>query len=484
MSTNDPTNLGGDIDPAQIEMPVESPRRAASLTLRSEDVRQARAASMELANKSLGDALKLTYRLLQVLMLVLLALFAFSGVRKIDQAERGVRTTLGKLDASDLEPGVHFSLPYPLGQIVQVSTAQNKLDLDESFYPFLSKDDRLRPPGELGMGGALRPGTDGSLITGDSNLAHARFGVAYHRDNPSAFVQSLADGAESSLVRAVVERAAVRVIAEISLDDILKRNSANLGTAGGAGSVGSEIEDRVRRTAQSALDEMNSGLRIDSVSLRDETPPLWTRQSYQAVQTAESKAATDRENAEKDRAKLLNEAAGAAYPLVLGLIDEYERQIDSADNAGAEKTLEVLQGLMDGSYKGGPITINGQAFEPVKVEGRSAALISEAESYRSTVERSAQTRAAGFTAKREQFLANPRVFVTREWSEAMREFLNSPIVESQFIPGDTAKYVLRLSADPEIAKAMQAAEQRRKMEENPAYRRALGAGLLPAEQPK
>lgn len=463
------------------EMPVEAPRRAASLTLRSEDVRQSRAASMELANKSLGDALRLTYRLLQLVMIVLVALFAFSGVRKVDQAEKGVRITLGTLTASDLEPGVHFSLPYPLGQIVKISTSQVQVNIDESFYPRLSAEDMRKPPGELGMGDILRPGVDGSLITGDGNLAHARFGVTYHRDNPADLVQALGEGQEPALVRAAVERAAVMTIAEVSLDDILKRHSANADTAGGAGAVGSEIEDRVRRAAQATLDGMRTGLRIDTVSLRDETPPLRVRPAYQAVQTAESKAATQRETAAKRSSQILSAAAGTAYPVVLALIDEYSAQVDAGDAPAAERTLGTMHALFANEYKGGPITIGGREYKEVKVEGGVAAMMSEAESYRSTVEREAQSRASAFTAKREQYLANPRVFVAREWSEAMRAFLARDTVQSQMVPENVVKYVLRISEDPEIARGQQSAAQRKLMEENPAYKRAINAGLLPGE---
>jgi membrane protease subunit HflK len=477
----------GDIDPSApvAEMPVEAPRRAASLTLRSEDIRQSRAASMELANRSLADALRLTYRLLQIVMLVLLALFAFSGVRKIDQAEKGVRITLGQLSASDLDPGVHFSLPYPLGQIMKVSTSQVAVRIDESFYPRLSPEQLTLPPGELGSGDKLRPGVDGSLITGDGNLAHARFGVTYHRDVPADYIQALAEGQETALVKAAMERAAVMTIAEIPLDDILKRHSANAGTPGGAGAVGSEIEDRVRRTAQATLDQLQTGLRIDTVSLRDETPPLRVRQAYQGVQTAESKAATDRENAEKARAAMLSSAAGSAYPVVLALIDEYEKKSDAGDAAGAEATLMTLHSLFDGTFKGESLTVDGREFKglkALKVEGGVSAMMSDAESYRSTVERDAQSRASAFTAKREQYLSNPRVFIAREWSEAMKAFLARDTVQSQMVPDEVLKYVLRLSEDPDIARGQQSAAQRQLMLDNPAYKQAVEAGLLPGEK--
>lgn len=483
MNQNDSDQTAFEQNPLA-EMPVEVPRRAASLTLRSDDVRQSRAASMELANKSLADALRLTYRLLQIVMVVLAALFVFSGVRKVDQAEKGVRITLGKLAAADLEPGVHFSLPYPLGQIVKVGTSQQLMNVDESFYPRLSPEQLRLPPGELGSGDVLRPGVDGSLITGDGNLAHARFGVTFHRENPADLIQSLAEGQEIALVKASIERAAVMVIAEVTLDDILKRNSANVGTAGGAGAVGSEIEDRVRRAAQSTLDEMATGLRIDTVSLRDETPPLRTRQSYQAVQTAESKAATDRATAEKFRAAMLSSAAGAAYPVVLALMDQYETQTDSGDAAAAEATLTTLHSLFDGTFKGDSVTVGGRTYKgaEIAVKGAVSALLADAESYRSTVERDAQSRASAFAAKREQYLANPRIFISREWSDAMKTFMSSNAVASQIVPDDVAKYVLRLSEDPDIARGMQSAAQRKLLQDNPAWKQAMEAGLLPGEK--
>jgi len=70
-------------------MPTES-RRSASLVLREDNVREQRAVSMEAANQSLADALRFTYRILQVLMVLLAGLFVFSGFQQVRSEERRV----------------------------------------------------------------------------------------------------------------------------------------------------------------------------------------------------------------------------------------------------------------------------------------------------------------------------------------------------------------------------------------------------------
>lgn len=462
-------------------MPVEAPRRAASLTLRADDIRTSRAASLEAANKSLADALRWVYFILQLVMVGMVILFVFSGFQRIEQSERGVKVSLGKLADSDLQPGFQLSLPYPLGEIIKVPTSQLQLNLAESFFPFLSNDDRAKTIEQLGFGDILRPGKDGSLITGDGNLAHARFGVTFHTESPADFVQNVGKDQEGRLVKAVIERAAVQTFAEIKLDDILKRASSTGTQEGAQASAGSEIEERVRRIAQKSLDDLKTGLRIDTVSLRDETPPLRTRQSYQAVQTAESTSATQRQNAEKQRSEILNQAAGSAYPVVLALIDDYGRALDAKDQAGADKALATLSQLLESSTTGMNITAGGQTFKDVRMSGLASRVVEDAKRYRSNVVQRAKGQAQTFEAKREQYRANPSVFITREWADAMTAFLKQDRVQAKIIPDHTQKYTLRVSEDPDILRGQRQALQEEAVRNNPALRRGLESGTMPGD---
>ncbi|PKL33780.1 MAG: hypothetical protein CVV40_00390, partial [Planctomycetes bacterium HGW-Planctomycetes-2] len=206
-------------DGALEAMPVEEPRRAASLTLRSDDPRDSRAVSMEAANKSLADALAIIYRLLQAVMLALVLLFFFSGFQQVNQAETGIRVDLGRIKAADLEPGFQFSLPYPLGEILKVERGVRTLRLDESFWPKVPESMRGRSIDQLSISaGNLKPGEDGSLLTADANIAHAQWTVIYSVSRARSFLQNFFQDPERrqerNLVRAAVERAAVRVVGQ------------------------------------------------------------------------------------------------------------------------------------------------------------------------------------------------------------------------------------------------------------------------------
>ncbi|MBL0927412.1 MAG: hypothetical protein IBJ11_07150, partial [Phycisphaerales bacterium] len=213
------------------QMPFEEPRRAASLTLRADEARTQRAVSMAAAHQSLSDALRVTFRLLQVVMVALVLLFLFSGMRTVNQGESGVRVQFGSIVGSALEPGFRYALPRPIGEIIKVSTGQQQIELRDSFMPKdYNRDMRLD---QQGIGSiSLRPGIDGSLITADGNLMHAEWQATFRRENAVQFLSNLfttdvqaVSQQESDLVRAMLERAVVRTIAEMTIDDVLKRGA-------------------------------------------------------------------------------------------------------------------------------------------------------------------------------------------------------------------------------------------------------------------
>jgi len=497
------------------EMPVEAPRRAASLTLRSDELRESRAASMEAANKSLADALLITYRLLLFVMFLLLVLFAFSGFQQVNESERGIKVAFGRVWQSDLEPGFHFSLPYPLGEVIKISTSTVDLQLEDSFYFFRSEKDRNKTVDELGIGrDTLRPGSDGSLITADGNLLHAQLSVKYRRTAPTLFAANVLEADEQRIVQAVVERATVQVAAEMTIDELLKRSGAAesetaataapagedaTGPAGAEGAPGADgaseqpaqqaparrpsagendVEARIRRLAQESLDRMHSGIQIERVATRNVIPPLRVRASFREVNTAISNASKAREDAEAERARTLNEVAGSAYEPLLDLIDTYEEQLDLGQTAQAEATIAQIFDVLDGKYNGANVELNGRVYPEIRPSGTVSMRVAEARSYQSSIVQRARAQSDTFRAKLAQYRANPRVFLVREWTEAMSAFLADPTVETFLIPPGVDTVELLINSDPDIARAIETAKAREKVEANWEYRSALLSGEL------
>lgn len=533
MSKRPDENPGADFEAAPME--VEFPRRAASLTLRgADDARSARAASMEAANKSLADALRITYILILVVMVVMVVLFAFSGFQSVNESERGIKVRLGDIVDADLEPGFQLSLPYPLGEIIKVPTGQVTIQLDDAFWPRLAEDVRNKPLDQAGYGQPLRPGVDGSLITGDNNLAHAQWTIVYSRSKPAEYKRNIFTEDESKLVQAMVKRAVVRAVAEVPIDDLLKRGAgrstvtptptptpadasappaADAAAAGSApvappastpsappadstppaGTAGpapatpareNDIEARVRKLAQQGLDDIDSGLEIESISLRSLSPPIRVIPEFRKVQDAEAAAGRKRDEALQERNKILNAVAGTAYAPLLELIENYGKQLDLKQTAEADKTLEEIFAIIDGTKSGSKVTINAKDYTDFRVSGEISSMISEANTYRSTVVQQAKQQGLTFKAKLEQYRINPRVFLVREWSESLVGLLSSPNVEAFLVPDATKEFDITLNSDPEIKKEIQRAIQKKQVEESYEKRRALEAGKLFRSQEK
>lgn len=431
-------------------MPIEEPRRAASLTLRTDQVREERLASMEAANKSLGDALRITYRLLQVVMLALIVLFLFSGFQQVNQSESGIRVELGKIKTEQLDPGFQFSLPYPLGEIVKIETGNRTLEVDDSFWPAMRPEDRRKPITEAGtMADRLDPARDGSLLTADSNIAHAQWSVVYARSRPASFVKNIYTDAEQPIVKAAVERAAVHVAASVSIDDLLKPGAASSG-----GNQENSVESRVRAEAQAMLDELDSGIDVTQVILRSASPPKIVFKDFSQVQTAQSNAGKVRDQAMGDRSKRLNEVAGAASPALLDLIDRYEAALELKDAAQIDQNLALIDKVLLGEVTPGE-EIAGKTYTDAKASGQVASMIAEAQQYRTTVVQQAQRQAETFSAKLQQYRANPRVFLSGELVDAMQAFTAPLKNDIIWIPESTQPFELRISRDPELARQVE-----------------------------
>src|SRR6185503_3460290 len=90
----------------------EAPRRAASAQFVVEGSVGSEAAlreAMDPANQSLAEALRLSFRVLQVVILVLIVLFMISGIQTVKEGQTGVMTRFGKVVPIDgqeaLSPG-------------------------------------------------------------------------------------------------------------------------------------------------------------------------------------------------------------------------------------------------------------------------------------------------------------------------------------------------------------------------------------------
>ncbi|MGD9689991.1 MAG: SPFH domain-containing protein [Phycisphaerales bacterium] len=418
-------------------------RRPASVQLREAPEAGSDLASlMDPATKSLAEALRITYRVLQLGMAALVLVFLFSGVRAVQTNEKGVRLQIGRIESDDLPPGIQFTLPAPFGELVTVPAGLETVKLDGEFWPQLPASEMRKSPDELKNAprGKLDPATDGSIITADGSLAHARFSVTFRRDQVRDYLSTVSSReAAEGMVRSAVRRGVVHAGASVTIDEFLSDRPDATRREG----TYRDIAATIKNVAQKTLDDMGSGIVLQDLSIQDRTPPIDVIQKFQDVSTADARATQQRKLAEEEAAKMLAAAGGQNAEKLLKLIDRYDQALSSKDGDAARDELAKIDALLDGQA----VMLDG--VEVKGIGGKAAATLANAREYRSSTVSRAQADAALFAVKLESYKKNPAVMVTGEWSEAYRTFL-SKNVEVMMLPPGTSTIELLLNTDPSL----------------------------------
>ena len=242
----------------------------------------------DLAGKSLADALRVSFRLLSLFMVMIFVLFLFTGVSQIQTNERGIRLLFGKIQgegvASVLENGLAWSLPEPIGQIEKIPTGERTLEIN-NFKPF----DETKTLAE-----GLRPGWDGALLTGDRAMVHLKLTCNYRigSGGPQTdaemimdYVSNIADPDE--VVRSAVCNAAIHLASTLTADMILiSGNVGDTEVVAEGQTADNKLGDAIRKQGQKMLDSVESGIWISSVKVESRIPPLAAKAAFDDVNTA------------------------------------------------------------------------------------------------------------------------------------------------------------------------------------------------------
>jgi modulator of FtsH protease HflK len=289
------------------------------------------------AQQSLADALQFSFTALKAIMVLLLIGYFFTGVFPVDEQEVAVRLRFGEIVGEDriYTQGWHFGLPVPIESRVKVSTASRSVAVNEAFWYEVTEQQAALNESERAsqLGRPLNPEKDGSLVTGDGNIVHARFSAAYRvpGDDPDAvidFVRNVATPEKADeMVRAAIEEGALYAAAQSTADRFIKNNE--------------RIRIVARQRAQQTLDQLRTGLRIETLSA-ETVPPNAVIQAFNAVSEAESQRGSFIDAAQQDATRTLGAAAGAAAEPLFDLVRAYELARSARDDFLAPRLDRVL----------------------------------------------------------------------------------------------------------------------------------------------
>jgi membrane protease subunit HflK len=404
--------------------------------------RDAEAAQFDPAQQSLAEALRVSFAILKVAMFAVLVAYAFSGTFSVGSNEVALRLRFGDYVGAPgdrvLERGTYLAAPFPIEQVIKIDTRPMTLTLDREFWFETGLRDQGMTRDEIrtSRAGPLNPLRDGSLLTGDMNIAHARWTVTYRVTDPVAFVTNVGDKRLAvDLVRCAMQQGIVQAVAQLPADDLLK------------GVVNREVATAV---AQRRLSEMATGLTIDQLALDKVSAPISVIGSFDAVTTAETDRSQRIVSAQQDRARILGEAAGEGSEKLLELLDRFERAAETGTAADARAVEQEIEAAL-GELRVGDVPIGGEV----------AQVVNGAKTYRTQVVERIKGDSETFQRLLPQYERNPRIILSRLWEDAREQILTGDVETFYTVPG---RLELQLNRDPVIQKERQK-EQMRSLKE-------------------
>jgi len=418
--------------------------------------------------RSLADSLRVSFFILKLVMVALVIIYLCSGIFFVRSGEVAIVLRFGQIvgstaDEQTVQSGkLHFAMPFPIDQIIRIPVNERQFELSEEFW--FARGKKTQTEDELAASaGPLNPELQGSLVTGDANIVHARWSVKYAVRDPVAFVRTLADATITDsdrmmneaelMVKSAVEQGIVAAVSRVSADDIIRRRT-NLVEAEAMAHAQATL-DRMGKRADGAVGTAGtggSGILIREVRAMDTSMPLSVRAAYQGVITAENENADSIARARKLRAEILGGAAGEAHEALWELVKRYEIAVE-ANNADEVAKLEAAfsKAFIDKTIAGadGSVTI---------LSGEVASAISEAEAFQNDVATKARREAATFVKLKADYDANPRIFLNRQWAAIKERIFTNPDFETFMFP--PSQMELLLSRDPELQKKREIERQK------------------------
>lgn len=377
---------------------------------------------LDAANQSLSDALRASFRILKGIMMVLVLLYLFSNVRKIESHEQALLLRLGRLTETVYDAGVVWAFPFPIDEIVPLPTRQSN-DLPIDSHTFGRRPDEIGKPLTFisrGMEG-LNPALDGALLTADTGLVHTRWKVTYKFDDVRSYASQIVGRdveAAKQLIRFMVETVGIHVAAEHTAEEMIRTRVE-------------DVQNEMKARVNDRLTELKSGVVVTRVEMFEPTPPIPIRGAFDGTQQAENAKQKKIEDAQQQRTKLLNESAGAAFPRVI-------RFLDQIDKGGNDPSVGVLRKKLD------------QLLEK-EVEGDAGRLIKDAGAYLSVVVGRMQGDVELYRTLLPEYERNAPLLIGRLWEQTRQQIFAGSGVTKFYRPPD-CQIRLHVPFDPEQAR--------------------------------
>jgi membrane protease subunit HflK len=280
-------------------------------------------------SQALSEALRSSFVIVKVVLIIMVLVFLGSGFFVVQPQEKAVILRLGKPvgkgDNVLLEPGAHWSFPYPIDEVVRIPVGQ--VQTIHSTVGWYRTTAAMEATGQLPPAPeSLNPAQEGYVLTADGNIIHVKGELRYRIAEPGLdYKFSFVDA--SNTVLNAFNNALIYASATYTADDALSRD------VGG-------FRERVRLQMERTIAEQKLGIAVDQIDVQA-SAPLKLREAFAAVSETEARRGKTLLDARSAANQALNQAhSQAAIRIAAGESDK--TRMDQFVKAEASRFKSLL----------------------------------------------------------------------------------------------------------------------------------------------
>jgi len=244
-----------------------------------------------------------------LIVIIILLIWAASGIYIVDASERGVVLRFGKYIETTM-PGPHWHIPWPIESVQTVNVSE--VHTVEVGY---RNNVRNKVPSEALM------------LTEDENIVDLQFAVQYVRANPVDYL--FYDVNPDEAVKQVAESAIREIVGKSKMDFVLYEGRE-------------EIAIHARELMQKVLDRYRTGISVSQVTMQNAQPP----EQVQAAFDDAVKANQDRERQKNEGQAYYNDVVPKAQGTAARLQQEaegYKQRVIASAEGEASRFDQILK---------------------------------------------------------------------------------------------------------------------------------------------
>ena len=236
-----------------------------------------------------------SYKGIALVVLLGLVIWLVTGFFRVQPNQQAIQLVFGKPFGKPVEPGLHYNLPSPIGNVVVVNVQ------DQRRVVIGSRGGGTQDRTTTYNRGPRPTSTENLMLTGDENIVDIEFAVLWQIKDVFKYAFDVRNPEEN-----------VRAAAEAAMREVIGRSNLQYAQTEGRSRIEQDSKDLLQRI----LDEYGLGVRISNVQLLRVDPPQEVIAAFRDVQAARADKEKSINEANTYRNQVLPRAKGEAESII------------------------------------------------------------------------------------------------------------------------------------------------------------------------